>query len=507
MNLLTAFFLGLTKDRFEFFQVVFAFLNLLIFFPCLLILPALGGSRKREVLPLAVLFAASPVVMEAVTYAWTKAFAAFYIVLGIAFYLSGLRKNDSARVFAAFVALSAGLLVHYSAGPYLVFLALYYLMRMVRHRQWRLGGSIAVTCGLLMATWFGWSASVYGWKSTLAANKQVSLAREYEGSNLTKTAANLFDTVVPPWVRGDIPYWEPATGDPATRDSAFAFYETNLVFAMGVVGGPLALYLWIGAVRRRDRSGPERRFWTIMVPACSLLGVAVVGERSVLGTPQLTLLALEILGLSLLACHFLDLPRALRYLVIVGCAMDFWFGVLLQARVESLENTREQIVFKDAFVGGDESPKQLGITGAISQNTWANWATKHRYEIVARTLATAPQRYGNDASFQQAWPSMKTKLEDEQKDDARNWGGWKDRHRGVLSYMGDWTAGDFGRGTVAAAAAFCVVFAGLIAALTRSGIAARAAAPRLGLPRVPATHRRSDARLKARRDRRTSVRK
>lgn len=43
MNLLAAFFLGQTLDRFEVFQVIFTSLNLLIFLPCCLILPALAG--------------------------------------------------------------------------------------------------------------------------------------------------------------------------------------------------------------------------------------------------------------------------------------------------------------------------------------------------------------------------------------------------------------------------------------------------------------------------------
>ena len=30
-------------------------------------------------------------------------------------------------------------------------------------------------------------------------------------------------------------------GDPATRDTAFFFYQLNLIFAMGLIGGPLIL--------------------------------------------------------------------------------------------------------------------------------------------------------------------------------------------------------------------------------------------------------------------------
>jgi hypothetical protein len=174
-----------------------------------------------------------------------------------------------------------------------------------------------------------------------------------------------------------------------------------------------------------------------------------------------------------------------RYLVIAGCVVDFWFGILLHARVQSLENTPAQVVFADTFTGADPSPKQLAVTGAVSQNTWANWATKHRYEIVDRTLLTAPQRYHDDPAFQQAWPAMKANLESQQNDDAKNWGGWKSRHRGVLSYLGDWVAGDSGHGTLAASVIFCLFFAGLIAAFVRAGIGAPVAS-RSARPGAPA---------------------
>ena len=47
MNLLGAFFMAQVGDRFELFQITFAFLNLLVFLPCSLLLPALTGRRRR----------------------------------------------------------------------------------------------------------------------------------------------------------------------------------------------------------------------------------------------------------------------------------------------------------------------------------------------------------------------------------------------------------------------------------------------------------------------------
>jgi hypothetical protein len=123
MNVVAGFFLAQTGDRFELFQVIFTFLNLLIFLPCCLLMPALGLSRKPRILPLVALFACNPVVMQAATYSWTKSLASFFVLLSIGLYLATLRKHDRLRMTAAFLAAAAGVLVHYMAGPYLLGLA------------------------------------------------------------------------------------------------------------------------------------------------------------------------------------------------------------------------------------------------------------------------------------------------------------------------------------------------------------------------------------------------
>src|ERR1022692_367226 len=135
MNVWTSFFLALTSDRFEVFEAVFLYLNVLLFLPCYLIMPALGKRARRRTWLLVLLFASSPLAMQNTTYTWTKAAAAFYVVLALWFYLAGWRKRDSVRTTAAFVALAAGLVVHYSAGPYVAILTLHYLARVFPRRQ------------------------------------------------------------------------------------------------------------------------------------------------------------------------------------------------------------------------------------------------------------------------------------------------------------------------------------------------------------------------------------
>jgi 4-amino-4-deoxy-L-arabinose transferase-like glycosyltransferase len=240
MNVLAAFFLAQTQDSFALFQVASAFPNVLLFLPCCLMLPALGLARRPRTLPLVALFACSPVVMENATYTWTKSLSAFFVVLAFWFYLAALRKNDRVRMAAAFLALSAGLLVHYSAGPYCLLLGLHCLLRVFwkRPRKWRELAAIVVPCGLLLATWFAWSVSVYGPRVTFQSNTSVTFAR---------------DSIVPYVLRSRLVY----TGQPNPAgvlcDNAFGFYQVDLIFGMGLVGGPFVLWLLWGFVRRRAR--------------------------------------------------------------------------------------------------------------------------------------------------------------------------------------------------------------------------------------------------------------
>jgi hypothetical protein len=464
MNVLAGFFLAQTADRFEIFQAVFVFLNLLLFLPCCLIMPALGKRAKRRTALLVLLFATSPVVMQNTTYTWTKAAAAFYVVLALWLYLAGWRKNDRVRTTAAFVALAAGMLVHYSAGPYVVLLTLHYLIRVFPRRaeKWRELAGIATACGLLLGTWLIWSMAVYGAHTTFASNTTVTSSQGYAGSNAGKIAANLYYSIVPIVVRRPalLNRFEQPNAAGKLRDQAFIFYQVNAIFGMGLVGGPLVLWLAYRALRRNRqpaparppargkrpprkvpppaaRAYPERQFWLILIAGGLLLGIAVVGERDPLGVAHLTLLALQAVGLSMLAAVVPWRRRSLAILLLAGCTVDFSLGVLLHARVEGLENSAQATVFPGVeFVNGQVRTAAPGAQ-ALSDSARTNWYVKNRLALPAQWLVELQQRYGNYAAFQRIRPQLDAQLERMRSDDARIWQGWFGRHGGHLEFLGD----------------------------------------------------------------------
>jgi hypothetical protein len=458
MNLLGALFLAQAGDRFECFQLVFAFLNLLVFLPCFLILPALARGSRRRLVPLLALFTASPVVMQNTSYPWTKLLAAFYVILALWFYVRGWSKGGAGRMTAAFVFLAAGMLVHYSAGPYLVFLALHYLVALFsrRRNRWRELAAIAGAAGLLLATWFAWSFAVYGAHSTLASNTSVTPSQHVEGSNAAKIAANFFDTLVPHPLRGDAA--AAVLQQPSAlgyfRDYFFLIYQTNAIFGIGLLAGPLALYLlyrnWRG---KRTRRG----FWLALTAFCLVVGVAVHGERETFGVAHVTLQPLLLLGLCLVAGSFATMPRALAWIVVVGCALDFALGVAPQVLVENMENTPGQTVFAGLALANGRPV--IGQPDILSHRAWQNWFGKHEFAAAGQWLEQARTLPGGAPQLQAVLLGLRAQ-------DATLWHGWYARHGGEMTFTGDlWPAGELPFGILTAA--FLVLLARLIQRMPR----------------------------------------
>ena len=483
MNVLGAFFMGQAGDEFAIHQLVFTALNLLLFLPCCLMLPALAwrvagrrGLARGRALALTALFAASPLVMENATYPWTKALAAFYAVLALWFYLAGWRKNDGLRITAAFVALAIGLLVHYSLGPYAALLALHYLTRVWwrRPRKWRELGVITAVCSLLLTTWFAWSIATFGWKTTLGSNTSVTSSQQYAGNNLVKMGANLVDSLVPAVIRqpGAFKMFDQPSRAGFVRDVAFLTYQVSLIPAMGLVGGPVVLWLLYRAFRRRDRSPAspwhvrQRAFWLWFVLCIVPLGIAVVGERDSFGVAHLTLIPMEALGITMLAAAF-PWRRALAIALMAGCVADFGLGVYLQARIESLENTPGRTLFALAFDKNGRPRASIPSPDSPSIQSAANWYAKHEFELGAQYLFELSRRPMPDAASYQFWSMAYTHFQFVMGGDDLFWHGWFARHDNRLRYLGDIAADYLDADLKTPAAALILLFLALMGALAR----------------------------------------
>jgi hypothetical protein len=341
----------------------------------------------------------------------------------------------------AFVALSAGLLVHYSAGPYCVFFALHYLLVVFRTRpnKWKELAAIAATCGILLATWFAWSAAAYGTKSTFASNTTLKPNEQYQGGTLAKIGGNLIDSLVPivlqePSQLGHyrVPY-EPAT----VRDVAFGIYQTNVIFIMGLIGGPLVIWFVIQAFRRGRRNNPEWSFWLWLIGFSLVVGIAVSGERDLFGVGHLTLISMEVLGLTLLSTQFYR-HRLIGVAILAGCAIDFGIGVYLHARVQHLDNTEAHTYYTG--LGLKNGQFQTGMFGpdSVGHISWRNWFNKRQPALAREWLAAAEQYHQGDPRLYAPRAKFRAEMTEKLAEDEKFWHGWFARHGGEVVYLGDW---------------------------------------------------------------------
>ena len=180
------------------------------------------------------------------------------------------------------------------------------------------------------------------------------------------------------------------------RDNFFIFYESNVIFSMGLVGGPLVLWLLYRYWRGGGVRSVERRFWAALIPFCIVLGIAVVGEADRFGVAHATLLSLAVLGLTMLAGTF-PLGKTVALVLLAGCAVDFSAGILLHARIEGMES--------GIATAGPES---------LSNFAQINWRQKHLFAL-SQEMDLRAAAADNDAL----------------------WQGWYKRHGGSIMFLGD----------------------------------------------------------------------
>jgi hypothetical protein len=252
---------------------------------------------------------------------------------------------------------------------------------------------------------------------------------------------------------------------------------------MGLIGGPFALWMLFRAFRSPTRL-PERGFWLAFIPVVILLGIAVVGERDLMGLAHLTLMPLEALGITLIAARFPWTQTATLFLL-AGCTIDFSLGIFLQERVQNLYNTPDRTIYSGLTIENNRV-----VTGAQGADTlggaaWINWFWKGRDELHRQWIAelgTMPQT-----------PSVR-RFADEMRAEigrnSRNFGGWYGRHDGRIMFLGDHLAGPSLAGIDAPSLLFLMLFLALMRAFgTESFRFARAALPEPA-PAQPQTGRK-----------------
>lgn len=337
-NIVTAVWLHLTAVDFPHYQLFSTLMASLAFLPAAVLLTRWRADPAAPAL-LAVLFMVNPLFVQNAVFSWTKLPTALLVLTALHFFLrsrEGGAPWTTALLFA--VCLAAALLAHYSAAPYLVALALGWLIW--RPAGWSVPTYLRVTTGAavaglaLLATWFGWAIATYGIAGTLGTNTSVTTVAPDAGGQLMRVLLNLRDTLVPHFLRSPDPALIAQTSPWGhARDWFFQAYQLNLPLACGSVG-------WVVILRELGRqwtgTAPAvRRFWMIFVAIVVVLGVAAHGARDVWGLTHICLHTLVLLGVAVVAARWRELGRAWRLAVIGGATLDLVAGIGLHFAVQN----------------------------------------------------------------------------------------------------------------------------------------------------------------------------
>lgn len=391
-NLVSAHFLAQAGQSFAVFQLTAMLLNLVVFFAAYLFFRKLAPAGRASPLLLALLVACNPLIVQNATYPWTKLLAAFYTLVGVWFFWQSFSRSGALFRHLAFFSLSIGLLTHYSTGPYLLLIAVFYLLTaIIRKRfEWREIAPIAGVNLLVLLTWFAWSFMEFGFRTTFLANISVDESSRLSISqNAQKVAANIRDTVIPHFLRSSQLSWFPSDNRWfSLREYFFWMYQENLLLALGIAGWlAAAMHLWRIAGRAWIRNKLELYAWTVLILGAIGLGIAVHGGRATGGLTNICLQPLVASGIALIAAGYAQMSRGFRGLLLAGMAFDVCVGILLHffyqrqispsthaSRQNWALKTQEHLIFLS-----DASVNFQFIVSAAVLLTFVCWALVSRY--------------------------------------------------------------------------------------------------------------------------------
>lgn len=335
-NLDTAALLAMAGSKFHLYQAACALLASVVLWPVLLLQRAFARTGRPVRTAWAVLLLmALPALVENSVFTWTKVPATFFILTALAFLADPLPFFP--RRLAGWLSLTAGMLAHYSTGPWIVALA---AAEWIRHPGnlkrcvSRQGLAIGAACVLLFSTWLGWSLLKLGVTETFGSNSTVA-----DGAGLTvaqrlqHAALNLYYTAVPVVLRQvDYGPYTPRDAWVAVRDIYFNCVQSSALMMAGVLGGLVAVALLVAERRQLDWRGA--RFWGPLLALALVLGTAVHTDIVELGLAQICLLPLALTVVAWLAARVPAHPW-LRAAVLLGATVDLFLGIVLHGAIQS----------------------------------------------------------------------------------------------------------------------------------------------------------------------------
>lgn len=337
-NVIDGLLLQLSGTGFTRYIVANMLCGSLLMLPAALLARAWAPHRPGVVIAaVLVVLMLNPMTAQNLAYAWTRHLCAFWVLLGTHLLLRGLvRGNDTNAQRLGWLALAAGVLTHYSAGPYVVIWLGAYLW--IRRRHWTSAGFWLETSWLgavsvmLLAMWFAWAWHAIGPSDTFGSNTTATAASKLSiQQNLHVFAMNLRDTLVPHPLRDLAPSAVPDQISRAgrLRDFLFNIYQVNLPLMLGF-GGLTTLLLLLGRAWRVSAG------WYVALAGVVSLGVAVHTMRDFVGLGHICLQPLVLFGLIRVAAFLGSGPVSALVLWMLLSVIDATLGIGLSFALQTL---------------------------------------------------------------------------------------------------------------------------------------------------------------------------
>ncbi|MBI3380327.1 hypothetical protein HY029_06255 [Candidatus Gottesmanbacteria bacterium] len=197
----TSFFMSIFGNGFWVIQPINSLFNMSALLSCFLICSEYLLPKKRQITLFIIVMSLLLLNLHFVaqsTYPWTKAMTAYYILVGLYFFLKNYKEKSKLSIYLGLIFLAMGHLVHQVSFTYIFVVALGFLIVSIKHKQFTHFFLALLIHLILLSTWYIWAYFTFGSSLTIASAQIVTETKNIPiGAKLDILFYDVEQTVLP----------------------------------------------------------------------------------------------------------------------------------------------------------------------------------------------------------------------------------------------------------------------------------------------------------------------